>query len=34
VHILSTVAECVEWIVKEREVWSDRIQKKAMMKYL
>ena len=34
VHILSTVAECVKWIVKEREVWSDRIQKKAMMKYL
>ena len=34
VHILSTVAECVEWIVKEREVWSDRIQNKAMMKYL
>ena len=34
VHILSNVAECVKWIVKEREVWSDRIQKKAMMKYL
>jgi len=33
-HILSTVAKCVEWIVKEREVWSNRIQKKAMMKYL
>ena len=34
VHILSNVAKCVKWIVKEREVWSDRIQKKAMMKYL
>ena len=34
VHILSTVAKCVEWIVKERKVWSDRIQKKTMMKYL
>jgi len=34
VHIISTVAKCVEWIVKEREVWSDRIQKKAMMKYI
>jgi hypothetical protein len=34
VHILSTAAECVEWIVKEKEVWSNRIKKKAMMKYL
>jgi hypothetical protein len=34
VHILSTAAECVEWIVKEKEVWSDRIKKKATMKYL
>jgi len=25
VHILSIVAKCVKWIVKEREVWSDRI---------
>jgi hypothetical protein len=33
-QILSTVAECVKWIVKEREVWSNRIQKKAIMKYL
>ena len=33
VHILSTAAECAEWIVKEKEVWSDRIQKNAMMKY-
>ena len=33
-HILSTVAECVKWIVKEREVWRDSIQKKPMMKYL
>ncbi len=34
VHILSSAADCVKWIVKKREVWSDRIQKKAMMKYL
>jgi hypothetical protein len=34
VHILSTAAECVEWIVKQKKVWSDRIKKKAMMKYL
>jgi hypothetical protein len=34
VHILSTVAECVEWIVKERKVWDTTIQRKAMMKYL
>jgi hypothetical protein len=34
VHILSTAAESVEWIVKERKVWCDRVQKKAMMKYL
>jgi hypothetical protein len=33
-HILSTVAECVEWIVKEKEVWSKSIQKKAIMKCL
>ena len=34
VHILSTAAKFVEWLVKEKEVWSDRIKKKAMMKYL
>jgi hypothetical protein len=34
VHILSSAADCVEWIVKEREVWSELIKKKAMMKYL
>ncbi len=34
VHILSSAAECGEWIVKEREVWSGIIQKNAMMKYL
>jgi hypothetical protein len=34
VHILSTAAECVEWIVKERQVWSNSVQRKAMMKYL
>ena len=25
VHILLTAAKCVEWIVKEKEVWSDII---------
>ena len=34
VHILSMAAECVEWIVKEWQVWSASIQQKAMMKYL
>jgi hypothetical protein len=34
VHILSTAAECVEWIVKERKVWSESAKSKAMMKYL
>jgi hypothetical protein len=34
VHIILTAAEYVEWIVKEKEVWSNRIKKKAMMKYL
>ena len=34
VHILSIAAECVEWIVKEKEVWSNRIKMKAMMKFL
>jgi hypothetical protein len=34
VHILSTAADCVEWIVKEKKVWSDGLQKKALMKYL
>jgi hypothetical protein len=34
VHILSSAADCVEWIVKEREVWSELIKNKAMMKYL
>jgi hypothetical protein len=33
-HILSTAEECVEWIVKERQVWSASIQQKAMIKYL
>ncbi len=33
-HILSTAAECIEWIVNERQVWSNSIQQKAMMKYL
>ena len=34
VHILSMAADCVEWIVKEQQVWSASIQRKAMMKYL
>ena len=34
VHILSTAAECVEWIVKERKVWSESAKSKSMMKYL
>ena len=34
VHILLTAAICVEWIVKEKEVWSKGMQKKALMKYL
>jgi hypothetical protein len=34
VHILSTAAECVEWIIKEWQEWSASIQQKAMMKYL
>ncbi len=34
VHILSTAADCVEWIMKERKVWSDIKQMKTMMKYL
>ncbi len=33
-HILSTAADCVEWILKERTVWSDIKQMKSMMKYL
>ncbi len=34
VHILSTAANCVKWIVKEKKVWSDGLQKKALMKYV
>ena len=34
VHLLSTTAKEVRWIVKQREVWSTEAQKKAMMKYL
>ncbi len=34
VHILSTGVDCVEWILKERKVWSDSKQMKTMMKYL
>ncbi len=34
VHTLSSMEDCVKWIVKKREVRSDVIQKKAVMKYL
>ena len=34
VHLLSTTAKEVRWIVKQREVWSAEVQKKEMMKYL
>jgi hypothetical protein len=34
VHILSTAANCVKWIVKKKKVWSNGLQKKALMKYL
>jgi hypothetical protein len=34
VHILLTVVECIEWIVKVRMVCRKSIQCKAMMKYL
>jgi hypothetical protein len=34
VHLLSTMAQEVSWIVKQRGVWSASAQKKVMMKYL
>ena len=34
VHLLSTTAAEVRWIVKQRGVWSAEVQKKAMIKYL
>jgi hypothetical protein len=34
VHLLSTTAKEVRWIMKQREVWSAEVQKKEMMKYL
>jgi hypothetical protein len=34
VHNLSTAVDCVEWILKERKVWSDSKQMKTIMKYL
>ena len=34
VHVLLTAAHCVEWIVKEKKVWSDQLKKKTLMKYL
>jgi hypothetical protein len=34
VHILSTAADCVEWIEKTRKVWDTAAQQRAIMKYL
>jgi hypothetical protein len=34
VHILSTVAESVEWIAKERKVWDANENKKSLIKFL
>jgi hypothetical protein len=34
VHILSTVAESVEWIAKERKVWDANKKKKSLIKFL
>jgi hypothetical protein len=33
VHILSTAADCVEWILKTRKVWDTTAQQRAIMKY-
>ena len=34
VHMMSTVAESIEWIEKKRKVWSSSEQKKVQMRYL
>jgi hypothetical protein len=34
VHILSTAAELVQWIVKEKQVWNEEVGKKQLMKFL
>ena len=34
VHMLSTSSESVEWIVKERLVWNEKVQRKQQMKFL
>ena len=34
VHILSTAAESVEWIVKQKKVWSTMEKKKSLFKFL
>ena len=34
VHILSTVAESVEWIAKERKVWDANENKKSLIQFL
>ena len=34
VHILSTAAESVEWVAKERKVWDANENKKSLIKFL
>ncbi len=34
VHVLSTAAESVEWIAKERKVWDANENKKRLIKFL
>jgi hypothetical protein len=34
VHVLSTVAESVEWMVKQKKVWSATEKKKCFVKFL
>ena len=34
VHIMSTVAECIEWDEKDRKVWSSELGGHVSMKYL
>jgi hypothetical protein len=34
VHIFSTAADCVEWIVKKQKVWDTAAQQRAIMNYL
>ena len=34
VHLLSTAAETVEWIVKQKKVWSATDKNKSLIKFL